>query len=160
MNAQPLPYLKPHHFCISTPDLEASLAWWRIHFGFEREFQFELPHMRCRGAFARRGDFRIEFFHIEGSAPTPEERLKPDSDLKINGGKHICFSVEDPQAALEKLNSDGVKVVGVRRANGPMREEADPRLGAEPGRAPAMAVFVLDPAGALVELVRRGDFRD
>ena len=85
-------------------------------FRVRRDFSSNFRTCRCRGAFARRGDFRIEFFHIEGSAPTPEERFKPDSDLRINGGKHICFSVEDPQAALEKPYFDGVKVVGVRRA--------------------------------------------
>jgi methylmalonyl-CoA/ethylmalonyl-CoA epimerase len=150
----------PHHFCISTSDLDASLIWWREIFGFELDFRFELPHIRCQGAFVRRGAFRIELFHIAGSAPTPPERLRPDSDLMRQGGKHICFSVEDPQAALETLHEKGVTIAGVRRPGGPMREEADPRLDAEPGRSAAMAVFLLDPAGALVELVRRADFPD
>jgi methylmalonyl-CoA/ethylmalonyl-CoA epimerase len=149
---------QPHHFCVSTPDLEASLTWWRDVFGFELDFRFELPHIRCQGAFVRRGNFRIEFFGIDGSAPTPPERLRPDSDLRVQGGKHICFSVDDPQAALEALHARGVTIAGVRRPGGPMREEANPRLDAEPGRVAAMAVFLLDPAGALVELVRRSDF--
>lgn len=150
--------LEAHHFCISTPDLEASLAWWRDVLGFELDFRFELPHIRCQGAFARRGAFRVEFFSIDGSAPAPAERLKPDGDLRVQGGKHICFSVEDAQAALEELHAKGVRIAGVRRQGGPMREEADPRLDAERGRKPAMAVFLLDPAGALIEIVRRGDF--
>lgn len=154
----PLPDLTPHHFCVSTPDVEASLVWWRDHFGFELDFRFEIPHIGAKGAFARRGDFRIEFMQIPGAAPAPAERLKPDSDLRIHGGKHICFQVDDPQAALEALFARGADIAGVLRPGGPMREEADPRLDAEPGRAPARAVFVRDNAGALVELVRRSDF--
>ena len=154
------PDLRPHHFCVSVPDLEASIAWWRELFGFDVDFRFRIPHIGAKAAFVRRGAFRIELFEIDGSAPAPSERLNPNSDLREQGGKHICFSVEDPQVALEALFERGATIVGVRRGEGPMRPEADPRLNAEPGRQPAMAVFIRDPAGALVELVRRADFGD
>lgn len=123
-------------------------------FGFAPEFRFELPHIGARGAFLRRGDLRVELFAYPNSAPTPPERRKPDTDLAVQGTKHLGFAVGDLPAALERLHFAGVEIAGVRRRNGPMREEADPRLD----KAAPMAVFVRSPEGALIEMVAQGDF--
>ena len=99
-------------------------------------------------------DLRVELFAYPGFAPTPPERRRPDTDLAVQGTKHLGFAVGDLQAALERLHAAGVEIAGVRRRDGPMREEADPRLD----KAPPMAVFVRTPKGALIELVAQGDF--
>ena len=147
----------PHHFCLSVPDLDAAARWWRDIFGFEQEFAFEIPHIDARGVFLRRGAMRIELFEIRGSKTAPEERRKPNTDLRTQGLKHFCFAIEDVQGALERVYAAGVKVVGVARGVGkPMAEEEDPRLFA--GRAPATAFFLADPWGALIEVLGRDDF--
>ena len=146
-----------HHVCLSVPDREAAAEWWRSLFGFEREFAFDIPHIKARGAFLRRGPMRIELFEIAGSKPVPEERWKPNTDLQTQGTKHVCFAVADVQSALEKLHAAGVRIVGVARGVGkPMIEESDPRL--IEGRQPATAFFLSDPWGSLVEILGRHDF--
>ena len=147
----------PHHFCLSVPDRDAAASWWRDLFGFEQEFSFEIPHIEARGAFLRRGSMRLELFEIRGSLAVPEERRKPNTDLRTQGMKHFCFAVYDVQGALEKVHGAGVKVVGVARGVGkPMVEEDDPRMSA--GRAPATAFFMSDPWGSLIEVLGRNDF--
>lgn len=152
-----LSHAVPHHFCISVADRDAAIEWWERIFGFEPDFSFEIPHIHARGAFIRKGDMRIEIFEIEGSSPTPEERLRPNTDLKIQGVKHFCFAVDDVQAALERLFAEGVTIVGVARGRGTaMMQEEDPRMTAE--RRPASAFFLNDPWGSLIEILDRSDF--
>ena len=146
-----------HHFCISVGDREAAIEWWRAMFGFEAEFRFDIAHIRAKGAFVRKGAMRIEIFEIEGSDPAPPGRLRPNTDLQVQGVKHFCFAVDNVQAALEKLHAAGVRIAGVARGVGtPMRQEADPAL--RDGMAPATAFFLTDPWGSLVEVLGRGDF--
>jgi len=147
----------PHHFCISVSNRDAAIAWWSAMFGFEKEFTFEIAHIKARGAFIRKGAMRIEVFEIEGSAPTPDERLRPNTDLKSQGVKHFCFAVDDVQAALEKLHAAGVRIAGVARGKGTaMREEQNPVLAN--GMTPASAFFLTDPWGSLIEILDSSDF--
>lgn len=147
----------PHHFCVSVGDREEAIAWWRDIFGFECEFNFEIPHIGAKGAFVRRGAMRIEIFEITASAPTPAARLRPNTDLATQGGKHFCFAVDDVQAALDAAFLAGVTIAGVMRdRKDGMREEADPRL--TEGRKPASAFFINDPWGTLIEILNRADF--
>lgn len=145
-----------HHVCLSVPDREGAISWWRDMFGFDLEFRFDIPHIKALGAFIRKGPFRIELFEIAGSAPVPEERRLPNTDLVTQGTKHVCFSVENAQSALERLHAAGVRIAGVARGQGPMREEADPTL--RDGIRPASAFFITDPWGTLVEILDIGDY--
>lgn len=161
MPAGLFPDLTPHHTGLSVRDLEASISFWRDLFGFELDFRTEIPPIKAKIAFLKRGGYRLELFEIEGSSSVPDDRLKPDTDLRTQGTKHLCFSVENPQEALEKLHAQGVEIVGIMRGHGtPMAMEDDPRLDAEGTKKPAMAFFFLDPSGCLVEILRRSDFED
>lgn len=161
MNDRPFPDLKPHHAGLNVRDLEESIAFWTDTFGFEEDFRAEIPPIKAKIAFLKRDGYRLELFQIDGSAAVPEERLRPNTDLDIQGTKHICFSVEDPQVALEQLHDKGVRIVGVMRGHGkPMTMEDDPRLDPEGTKDPAMAFFFLDPSDILVEIIRRSDFQD
>ena len=147
----------PHHFCLSVGDREAAIEWWRAMFAFTVESRFEIPHIKARGAFLRHGAMRIEIFEIEGSEPAPGSRLRPNTDLQVQGVKHFCFAVSEVQPALEKLHRAGVRIAGVARGVGtPMREEADPTL--RDGMLPATAFFITDPWGSLVEILARTNF--
>jgi catechol 2,3-dioxygenase-like lactoylglutathione lyase family enzyme len=147
----------PHHVCLSVPDRDAAATWWRELFGFEPEFAFDIPHIKARGCFLRRGAMRIELLEVAGSAPAPQERRSPNTDLATQGVKHVCFAVDDVQDALERAKAAGVAIVGVARGVGaPMQAEADVRR--IDGRAAATAFFLSDPWGALIEVLRRADF--
>ncbi|MDE3176960.1 MAG: VOC family protein [Pseudomonadota bacterium] len=157
MNAPIFADASVHHVCLSVPDRDAAARWWGDMFGFEPEFTFEIAHIGARGGFLRKGAMRIELFEVEGSAPAPLERRKPNTDLRTQGVKHVCFVVGDVQGALERAKAAGVAIVGVARGVGaPMREEAD--VGLRDGRAPATAFFLTDPWGALIEVLGRADF--
>ena len=146
----PFPDLQQHHIAFSVRDLNEAVEFWRDTFGFELEFQTEIPPIGAKLVFIRRGGIRIELFEVTGSAETPSERRKPNIDLQTQGTKHIGFSVRDPQAALEILFERDVPIVGVMR--GPktgMVAEDDPRLGANDPRPPAFAFFLRNRPGRL-----------
>src|SRR4051794_25332367 len=87
--APPHPFdVSPHHFCLSVPDLEASIAWYREMLGFSVEIRHTMPAQDCRGAFLRRGGARIELFEVDGAAPMADSRREVDEDLKTHGAKH------------------------------------------------------------------------
>lgn len=155
------PDLQVHHAALSVRDLDEAIAFWRDLFGFDLDFRTEIPAIRSRLAFIERDGFRLELFETEGSAEPPPDRLRPNTDLATQGTKHLCFSVEEPQAALETLFERGIEIVGVMRGHATgMQAETDPRLSVEDARKPAMAFFFLDPSGTLVEILRRSDFGD
>jgi methylmalonyl-CoA/ethylmalonyl-CoA epimerase len=161
MNGPLLPDLSVHHVGLSVRDLDESIAFWRDILGFEMDFKVDVPPIRARVAFMKRGGFRMELFAIEGSEPTPSECRKPNTDLATQGTKHVAFAVEDVQSTLETLFRRGVEIVGVLRGHGrPMLAEDDPVLKPDDPRPPAMALFLLDPSGILVEIVRRSDFKE
>jgi len=155
------PDIRPHHVGLSVRDLDEAIGFWNEIFGFELDFKADIPGIKAKIAFIKRDGFRIELFQIDASAPVPPERLKPNTDLRTQGTKHICFSVEDVQATLETLHEREVRIVGIMRGHGtPMAVEEDPRLDAAGAKKPAMAFFFLDPSDTLVEIVRRSDFKD
>ena len=157
MSDAPLGHAVPHHFCVSVPDRDAAIDWWHEIFGFEQEFTFEIPHIKARGAFVRKGAMRIEIFEIEGSAAVPEDRLKPNTDLQTQGMKHFCFAVPDVQAVADALHARGIKLAGIARGPGkPMLIEEDPRLDGT--KAPASAFFFNDPWGTLIEILDSANF--
>jgi methylmalonyl-CoA/ethylmalonyl-CoA epimerase len=153
------PDLRPHHVGISVRDLDRAIGFWSDIFGFELDFKAELKGIRTTVAFLKRDGFRIELFQKDGAVAAHADRLKPNTDLLTHGTKHIAFSVEDVQAAAEKLHARGVRIVGIMRGKGvPMSQEDDPRLDGV--KAPAMALFFLDESDTLVEIIRRSDFVD
>lgn len=155
------PDLEPHHVALSVRNLDEALAFWKDIFGFELDFQTEILPIKARLAFVKRGALRLELFEVEGSQPPADDRLRPNTDLKTQGTKHLCFSVDEPQDVLEILFDRGVEIVGVLRdRESGMHSEEDPRLAPRDGRLPAMAFFFLDPSGCLVEILRRSDFRE
>lgn len=153
------PDLKPHHVGISVADIDRAIAFWTDLFGFELDFRAELKGIKTTIAFLKRDGFRLELFQKEGAVAAHPDRLRPNTDLLSHGTKHIALSVEDVQAAAEKLHERGVRIVGIMRGKGvPMSQEDDPRLDAT--KQPAMALFFLDDSDTLVELIRRADFVD
>ncbi|WP_034411529.1 VOC family protein [Derxia gummosa] len=102
--------LRPHHFGISVPDLDAALAWYERMLGFTLEKRLYVDAIPAHIAFARRGDFRLEIFEVRGAAPLPADRRLPNLDLRTHGNKHLCFEVPDVPAAVAALRAAGADI--------------------------------------------------
>ncbi len=152
--------LKFHHVGFSVNNLETAIAFYGEVFGMEVEKRVEIPAIHTRLAFLRRGPLRFEIFEKLGSAPVPAHSAEPNSDLRVQGTKHPCFSVTDCQSALELLHPrSDLQIVGIIREVGkPMVVETDVR--ALDGRAPAKAFFLRDPCGILVEILQADQFAE
>lgn len=98
-----------HHVGVVVKDLQASVAWYRDHLGFEREYDFALPGAQVTMIF--RGDARLELYQVDGAAPMASERQEVESILKIVGINHLGLSVSDIDAAIATLEAKGVEVV-------------------------------------------------
>lgn len=103
--------LRPHHFGISVPDLDAAIAWYGRVLGFVPERHQHIPHIPADIAFLRHASgFRVEIFQLPGALPLPPERRQPNLDLRTHGHKHICFEVEDVPATIAALRAAGADV--------------------------------------------------
>jgi catechol 2,3-dioxygenase-like lactoylglutathione lyase family enzyme len=154
------PDLAFHHVGISVANLQAAIDFYGEVFGFTQEFRKHIAPIKTDLAFLRRGSLRLEFFQKAGSAPVPELRRLPNTDLQEQGTKHPCFSLKDCQAALEILHGRAdVEIVGVVREVGePMVFEDNPCLQPIDDRGQAQAFFFRDPNGILVEILRTDSF--
>ncbi len=127
--------LRPHHVGVSVPDLDAALAWYERMLGFVVEQRQYIDKIPAYVAFARRDDFRIEFFQVEGAAPLPDDRRVPNLDLRTHGTKHLCLEVPDVPAAVSALRAAGADIAYE------IRVEGNP------------VAFIRDCAGNLIELI-------
>jgi methylmalonyl-CoA/ethylmalonyl-CoA epimerase len=108
----------PHHAGVSVPDLDASLKWYEEMFGFTVDKRMDMPPLHAKIAFMKKGDFRIEFFQVEGAKTLPDDRRFPQKDLLTHGWKHLSLGVEDPKTALATLKKKGVEIVLEGEVNG------------------------------------------
>ena len=103
--------IRPLHIGISVADLEASIAWYQEYLGFKLRYQEYMPPLKAAVAFMRNGDFELELFQHDESVVLPPERMMPDSDIRVQGTKHICFYHQDVMIFLTQLKERGVDVV-------------------------------------------------
>jgi methylmalonyl-CoA/ethylmalonyl-CoA epimerase len=130
--------ISPHHFGISVPNLEESIAWYRKMLGFE------VVQRMTQGAdnamivaLLQRGNFYLELFQVAGAKPLPEYRRDPTADLRVHGLKQMAFQVSDVLAATKELKAKGAEV-----AMGPVDS---------PG---VVFVFIRDNSGNTFELIQ------
>ncbi|MFT4192336.1 MAG: VOC family protein [Comamonas sp.] len=103
--------LRPHHFGISVPDLDAAVDWYGRMLGFRPERRLHIDKIPADIAFLRRDDgFRVEIFEVAGAQPLPEDRRQPNLDLRTHGHKHICFEVDDVPATIAALRAAGADI--------------------------------------------------
>jgi catechol 2,3-dioxygenase-like lactoylglutathione lyase family enzyme len=107
-NAVPEPLRSIHHVGIVVRDLDASIAWYVEHLGFERSYGYNFPGVKA--AFIRRGDLRLEFFESDGARPMAAERERPETNLTLGGINHFAIAVDDLDDAVSDLGARGVEI--------------------------------------------------
>ena len=130
--------LKPLHVGISVNDIDSSIKWYNEILGFKTIFLKEIPMLSSKVAFLKNSDFEIELFEHSETQSMPEGRRMPNEDIKVQGTKHICFSVLDIDEAFEFFREQNVDVVF-----GPALMEGE-KMG-----------FIRDPSGVLIEFIQR-----
>lgn len=129
-----------HHVGITVRDLEATIAWYQQHLGFQRLTDFGFPGARV--AFIGRGDLRLEFFPIESATPMEDGRKEAESNLSFGGIHHVAIYVDDLDATLQELKAKGV--------------EQGYTLNVVPDGSGDRYTFIRDNEGMLIELYQPG----
>jgi len=130
--------VKPLHQGISVSDMEASIVWYQSMLGFKLVSDTFIPQLAARIVFIEHGNFSIELFEVEGAAPLPEDRRKPNLDIRTHGTKHVAYAVADVSTLMADLKAKGVDV-----AMEIFSMEGD------------LVAFIRDNTGNLIELIQR-----
>lgn len=138
-----------NHIGICVSDLERSVAFYRDALGFEpagdlrvegepSDTLLRLRNVRLHAVYMERDGWRIELLHYESPASPSRPPARAMNDLHFT---HMSLSVADLDESVERIVAAGGSV------------DADTRveIGGEP-----VAIFVRDPDGLPLELLRRG----
>lgn len=129
--------MKINHLGIATKGIEEALKFWEDSLGLENVHTEIVEDQKVRVAMLPIGESRIELLE-----PTSEDSPISKFIEKRGGGiHHIAVEVEDIAAALERLKSQGARLI-----------DESPRIGAEG----CLVAFVHPAAsgGVLLELVQ------
>ncbi len=128
---------KLNHVAIAVPDLEAGVAVYRDTLGAKVSDPQEEPDHGVVVVFVELPNTKIELLHPLGEGSPIAGFLGKNPGGGIH---HVCYEVEDIQAAAQKLKADGARVLG----------DGNPRIGAH-GK-PVLFLHPKDFCGTLVEL--------
>lgn len=131
--------MKINHLGIATRDIAEALKFWSDALGLENVHTEIVEDQKVRIAMLPLGESRIELLE-----PTSEDSPISKFLEKRGGGiHHIAVEVEDIEASLAKLKSQGMRLI-----------DESPRIGAE-----GCLVAFIHPSsanGVLLELVQTG----
>lgn len=125
------------HYAISVSDSERSRRFYE-KLGFRTVKDYQADDGSVRILQMEKNGFLLEMFCYPDSDPTPDFVEKLDTDLHVNGAKHMALAVKDPQKAAEYLLKEGVI--------GEMPFITEGRLGRP-------YFFIKDPDGIFVEII-------
>lgn len=129
--------MKINHLGIATRGIDEALKFWSESLGLENVHTEIVEDQKVRVAMLPIGETRIELLE-----PTSDDSpISKFLDKRGGGIHHIAIEVEDIEAALAKLKSQGVRLI-----------DEQPRVGAE-----GCLVAFVHPAsanGVLLELVQ------
>jgi methylmalonyl-CoA/ethylmalonyl-CoA epimerase len=132
---------KLHHVAVAVESVDEATRFYRDLLGLG---DITIRHVADRGlkvALIRAGDTEIEL--LEPTTPAEENTVRRFLDRRGSGLHHICFQVDDIEAAMRELGDRGAEFV-----------EPVPREGAV-GLVAFMPPAVAD--GVLVELAQTRD---
>ena len=96
-----------NHVAILVEDIETALKFWRDQLGLSLTHIEDVPSQHSKVAFLPAGEGEIELVQ-----PTdPDSSLAKVLEKRGEGLHHICFEVEEIEAVLAMLNSQGVKLI-------------------------------------------------
>lgn len=96
-----------NHIAIVVDDIDSALEFWRDALGLELSYVEDVPDQQSVVAFLPSGEAEIELVK-----PTTEESgIARYLNKHGPGLHHICFQVEDIDAALERLKRHGVALI-------------------------------------------------
>lgn len=125
------------HVAIAVPDLAAASAQYRSVLGAEVSEPLEQPEHGVTVVFVSLPNTKIELLHPLGAESPIEKFLERNP---AGGIHHICYEVDDIQAARDRLQQEGARVLG----------DDEPKIGAH-GK-PVLFLHPKDFCGTLVEL--------
>ena len=132
--------MKINHLGIATRDIAEALKFWSDALGLENVHTEVVEDQKVRVAMLPLGESRIELLE-----PTSEDSPISKFLEKRGGGiHHIAVEVEDIEASLAKLKSQGMRLI-----------DESPRIGAEG----CLVAFVHPSSanGVLLELVQKAE---
>ena len=130
-------YMKINHLGIATKGIDEALKFWSEALGLENVHTEVVEDQKVRVAMLPIGESRIELLE-----PTSEDSpISKFLEKRGPGIHHIAVEVDDIEAALAKLKSQGMRLI-----------DEQPRIGAEG----CLVAFVHPAAtgGVLLELVQ------
>ncbi len=128
---------KLNHVAIAAPDLEAATAIYRDTLGAQVSAPVELPEHGVITVFVELPNTKIELLHPLGEN-SPIARFLENNPS--GGMHHICYEVDDIDAAAAKLQESGARILG----------DGKPKIGAH--NKPVLFLHPKDFCGTLVEL--------
>lgn len=126
-----------NHVAIVVPDLEAGAAVYRNTLGANVSEPLDLPEHGVTTVFVNLPNTKIELLHPLGDTSPIAKFLEKNPG---GGMHHVCYEVDDIMAARDKLEGDGMRVLG----------DGEPRIGAH-GK-PVLFLHPKDFCGTLVEI--------
>lgn len=128
---------KLNHVAIAVTDLEAATAVYRDTLGAQVSAPLALPEHGVTTVFVELPNTKIELLQPLGEA-SPIARFLEKSPA--GGVHHVCYEVDDIEAAADRLRAAGARVLG----------DGSPKTGAH-GK-PVLFLHPKDFCGTLVEL--------
>ena len=126
-----------NHVAIVVPDLAVATALYRDTMGATVSAAVDQPDHGVTTVFIELPNTKIELLHPLGvSSPVAAFLAKNPS----GGMHHVCYEVEDIEAAIARVTAGGMRVLG----------DGKPRIGAH-GK-PVVFLHPKDACGTLVEL--------
>ncbi|HEX9082396.1 MAG TPA: methylmalonyl-CoA epimerase, partial [Holophagaceae bacterium] len=107
--------LRINHLGIASPDLDGALARMARLFGMAPDHVEAVPDQRVQTAFFPVGESTLEFLE----STDPEGPIGKFLEKRGPGIHHVCFEVDDIDAAVAHLVAQGVRMI-----------DAKPRAGA------------------------------
>ena len=126
-----------NHIAIAVPDLEATAACYKDTLGAAISDPLDLLSHGVRTIFVELPNTKIELLHpLSDDSPIAKFLEKNPA----GGMHHICYEVDDIYAARDKLEGDGMRVLG----------DGEPSIGAHD--KPVLFLHPKDFSGTLIEL--------
>ena len=126
-----------NHVAIVVPDLAAAAKLYTDALGASVSEPIPLPEHGVTTVFVELPNSKIELLHPLGEDSPIEKFL---SNNPSGGMHHLCYEVDDLQAAIDHLVAEGARVLG----------DGKPRLGAH--NLPVVFLHPKDFGGTLIEL--------